>query len=116
MSFLFLLAEIHPNMAWAFIFQGAHAAKNKQDKYKAFMSACERFQPVFRHFLMERFPDPAGWYNRCIAYTRSVATNSIGRDAVHKGLFTSRDGGSEIEEKMTNVKDIFRFRLRFCSL
>ena len=109
-----------------FIFQGAHAAKSKQDKYKAFMSACERFQPVFRHFLMERFPDPADWYNRRIAYTRSVATNSIGKDSPRKGLFTPRDSGSESEkdqghvkttkEKMTDIREMFRFRLRFCSL
>ena len=73
-----------------FIIQGAHAAKSKQDKYKAFMSACERFQPVFRHFLMERFPDPADGYNRRIAYTRSVATNSIGKDFLFKDLFIPR--------------------------
>ena len=61
------------------LLQEAHSPKSKQDKYKVFMEACEKFQPVFRHFLMERFPDPAGWYNRRIAYTRSVATNSIGK-------------------------------------
>ena len=58
------------------IFQDAHSGKS--NKYKAFVSACNRFQPVFRHFLLERFPDPAQWYTRRTAYTRSVATNSIG--------------------------------------
>ncbi|KAJ8314522.1 hypothetical protein KUTeg_006672 [Tegillarca granosa] len=30
------------------------------------------------HFFMEKFPDPAVWYEKRLAYTKSVATNSIG--------------------------------------
>lgn len=38
----------------------------------------EHFHPVFRHFFLERFPDPAIWFERRLTYTRGVATSSIG--------------------------------------
>ena len=38
----------------------------------------EHFHPVFRHFFLERFPDPAVWFERRLCYTRGVATSSIG--------------------------------------
>ena len=38
----------------------------------------EHFNPVFRHFFLERFPDPAVWFERRLSYTRGVATSSIG--------------------------------------
>ena len=38
----------------------------------------EHFHPVFRHFFLERFPDPAVWFERRLTYTRGVATSSIG--------------------------------------
>lgn len=28
---------------------------------------------------MEKFPEPSQWYERRLAYTKSVATNSIGK-------------------------------------
>ncbi|XP_060082468.1 serine-protein kinase ATM-like [Ylistrum balloti] len=46
-------------------------------KYKTFLGVCSKFRPVFRHFFMEKFPEPAHWYERRLAYTKSVATNSI---------------------------------------
>lgn len=42
------------------------------------MAVCKRFLPVFRHFFMEKFRDPAAWFEARLAYTKSVATNSIG--------------------------------------
>lgn len=42
------------------------------------MEVCENFQPVFRYFCMEKFLDPAVWFEKRLAYTRSVATSSIG--------------------------------------
>ena len=39
---------------------------------------CERFQPVFHHFFMEYFPSPSEWFEKRLAYTRSVAASSIG--------------------------------------
>jgi len=38
---------------------------------------CKKFQPVFHHFFHENFPDPSQWFDRRLAYTRSVAANSI---------------------------------------
>ncbi|XP_041351980.1 serine-protein kinase ATM-like isoform X2 [Gigantopelta aegis] len=46
-------------------------------KLKLYLEACKHFHPVFRQFFMEKFSDPATWFERRLAYTRSVATNSI---------------------------------------
>ncbi|XP_030331993.1 serine-protein kinase ATM isoform X1 [Strigops habroptila] len=51
--------------------------KNSEEKYIVFMELCENFQPVFRYFCMEKFLDPAVWFEKRLAYTRSVATSSI---------------------------------------
>ncbi|EDO36404.1 predicted protein [Nematostella vectensis] len=37
----------------------------------------DHFKPVFRHFFLEKFVDPAEWFERRLAYTRSCATSSI---------------------------------------
>lgn len=52
--------------------------KHSEEKYRIFMEVCENFQPVFRYFCMEKFLDPAVWFEKRLAYTRSVATSSIG--------------------------------------
>ncbi|NWY72580.1 ATM kinase, partial [Erithacus rubecula] len=51
--------------------------KHSEEKYRIFMEICEKFQPVFRYFCMEKFLDPAVWFEKRLAYTRSVATSSI---------------------------------------
>ncbi|KAM6448107.1 serine-protein kinase ATM isoform 1-T2 [Liasis olivaceus] len=51
--------------------------KSFEEKYTIFMDICQNFQPVFRYFFMERFLDPAVWFEKRLAYTRSVATSSI---------------------------------------
>uniref|UniRef100_A0A452TSK9 Serine-protein kinase ATM n=1 Tax=Ursus maritimus TaxID=29073 RepID=A0A452TSK9_URSMA len=51
--------------------------KSFEEKYKTFMDVCQKFQPVFRYFCMEKFLDPAVWFEKRLAYTRSVATSSI---------------------------------------
>ncbi|XP_030303671.1 serine-protein kinase ATM isoform X2 [Calypte anna] len=51
--------------------------KHSEEKYNIFMKVCENFQPVFRYFCMEKFLDPALWFEKRLAYTRSVATSSI---------------------------------------
>ncbi|XP_053449896.1 serine-protein kinase ATM isoform X2 [Nycticebus coucang] len=51
--------------------------KSFEEKYETFMHICQNFQPVFRYFCMEKFLDPAVWFERRLAYTRSVATSSI---------------------------------------
>ena len=38
---------------------------------------CRRFRPVLHHFFLENFPQPSEWFERRLAYTRSVATSSI---------------------------------------
>ncbi|XP_062983150.1 serine-protein kinase ATM [Elgaria multicarinata webbii] len=48
-----------------------------EEKYALFMDICQNFQPVFRYFCMEKFLDPAVWFEKRLAYTRSVATSSI---------------------------------------
>ncbi|RHY33815.1 hypothetical protein DYB32_001375 [Aphanomyces invadans] len=47
------------------------------DKYQAFMEIQAHFTPVFHHYFLEKYPDPATWYARREAYTRSVAVTSI---------------------------------------
>ncbi|NP_001081968.1 ATM serine/threonine kinase L homeolog [Xenopus laevis] len=48
-----------------------------EEKYQMFLNVCENFRPVFRYFCMEKFLDPAMWFEKRLAYTRSVATSSI---------------------------------------
>nr|XP_033803696.1 serine-protein kinase ATM isoform X2 [Geotrypetes seraphini] len=48
-----------------------------EDKCQVFLDVCQHFQPVFRYFCMEKFLDPAVWFEKRLAYTRSVATSSI---------------------------------------
>ncbi|XP_053166934.1 serine-protein kinase ATM [Hemicordylus capensis] len=51
--------------------------KDFEEKYTIFMDICQNFQPVFRYFCIEKFLDPAVWFEKRLAYTRSVATSSI---------------------------------------
>ena len=44
---------------------------------RRFDSVTERFPPVMHHFFLETFRDPATWFERRLAYTRSVAVNSM---------------------------------------
>lgn len=57
------------------------------EKLQAYREVCKNFRPVFRYFCMERFLDPAVWMEKRLAYTRSVATSSIGTDRSHKTFF-----------------------------
>ncbi|OQR87194.1 phosphatidylinositol kinase (PIK-5) [Achlya hypogyna] len=47
------------------------------DKHRAFLEIQANFTPVFHHFFLEKYPDPANWYAKRVAYTRSVAVTSI---------------------------------------
>ena len=60
-------------------FQKACGEGSRKMKYETFIKVCCNFKPVFRHFFLENFPDPADWYQRRLAYTHSVSTNSIGK-------------------------------------
>uniref|UniRef100_A0A2C9VRS0 Serine/threonine-protein kinase ATM n=1 Tax=Manihot esculenta TaxID=3983 RepID=A0A2C9VRS0_MANES len=50
---------------------------NEKDKRKAFQEICENFRPVMHHFFLERFLQPADWFEKRLAYTRSVAASSM---------------------------------------
>ncbi|KAJ8771786.1 hypothetical protein K2173_026963 [Erythroxylum novogranatense] len=50
---------------------------NAKDKRKAFHEVCENFRPVMHHFFLERFLQPADWFEKRLAYTRSVAASSM---------------------------------------
>jgi len=38
---------------------------------------CTHFRPVMHHFFLEKFPSPPVWYERRLAYSRSVAVSSM---------------------------------------
>lgn len=58
--------------------QGGNAEVCTQAKQsKLYKTISEKFRPVFHHFFLEHFPQPAQWFERRLAYTRSVATSSI---------------------------------------
>ncbi|KAJ8666945.1 hypothetical protein QAD02_008607 [Eretmocerus hayati] len=45
--------------------------------YAAYQKCCENFHPAFHHFFTEKYLAPEIWFERRLAYTRSVATTSI---------------------------------------
>lgn len=51
--------------------------QNSVDKLAAYQEIEANFTPVFHHFFLETYPDPAIWYQCRLAYTKSVAVNSI---------------------------------------
>lgn len=51
--------------------------ENGKDKRKIFQEVCENFRPVMHHFFLERFLQPADWFEKRLAYTRSVAASSM---------------------------------------
>lgn len=50
---------------------------SKKPLRQRFDEVCEHFKPVLHHFFLERFREPATWFERRLAYTRSVAVSSI---------------------------------------
>ena len=53
------------------------AGRSRQERLEAYLEVTDHFKPVFRHYFLERYPDPSEWFRRRVAYTRSVASNSI---------------------------------------
>ncbi|GAB7347204.1 hypothetical protein MBLNU459_g3311t2 [Dothideomycetes sp. NU459] len=49
----------------------------KEQRYKEYKGVTEKFQPVLRHFFLERFEDPDEWFERRLAYSRSTAAISM---------------------------------------
>ncbi|KAK7281904.1 hypothetical protein RIF29_10269 [Crotalaria pallida] len=61
---------------WSFLRCREHMA-NERDKRKAFQEVCNNFRPVMHYFFLERFLQPAEWFEKRLAYTRSVAASSM---------------------------------------
>eukprot|EP00794_Sanderia_malayensis_P017373 gene17373-19112_t len=55
----------------------ATLGNGKKSKHNVFLEIMRNFRPVFRHFFYEKFTEPADWFARRLAYTRSLATSSI---------------------------------------
>lgn len=53
------------------------AALPAHEKLEVFHSACEQFQPAFRHFFLETHKLPPAWFGMRLNYTRSASTTSI---------------------------------------
>ena len=66
---------IHTHILYLSQDAGSEPAK----RLKAYQEICAHFHPVFRHFFMERYTKPDEWFERRLVYTRSVATNSVGK-------------------------------------
>ncbi|EDV19270.1 uncharacterized protein TRIADDRAFT_33879, partial [Trichoplax adhaerens] len=50
---------------------------NSTNKLHSYHEITDHFHPVFRHFFFENFLNPVEWFERRLAYTRSVAASSI---------------------------------------
>ncbi|XP_020548356.1 serine/threonine-protein kinase ATM [Sesamum indicum] len=61
---------------WTFMECRQHMT-TETNKRKAFQEVCDNFRPVMHHFFLERFSDPADWFDKRLAYTRSVAASSM---------------------------------------
>ncbi|KAI9775556.1 MAG: Serine/threonine-protein kinase tel1 [Geoglossum umbratile] len=46
-------------------------------RVKAYLQVAEHFHPVMRYFFMERFDNPDDWFEKRLAYSRSIAATSI---------------------------------------
>ncbi|TYZ58136.1 hypothetical protein PybrP1_009937 [[Pythium] brassicae (nom. inval.)] len=51
-----------------------NALKAAADKPAAYAEIERHFTPVFHHFFLEKFPDPAAWHRRRLAFVQSAAT------------------------------------------
>jgi len=57
----------------------SNTAKHKEPKYRLeqYLKCTKAFRPVFHHFFLERWPQPAAWFARRLAYANSLATGSM---------------------------------------
>ncbi|KAI3684521.1 hypothetical protein L6452_33745 [Arctium lappa] len=61
---------------WSFPKCRQHMA-TENNKRKAYQEVSDNFRPVMHHFFLERFLHPADWFEKRLAYTRSVAASSM---------------------------------------
>ena len=69
---------------WAVNMYFSLQSATTEGKKRAYEEICDKFRPVFRHFFLEKFYSPPVWFERRLAYTRSVATNSIGKVSLQR--------------------------------
>jgi len=68
----------HPkDITYAQCHQMLKNVSREEELRKTYDKVCSMFKPVLRHFFLEMFHQPADWYKHRLAYTRSVAVNSI---------------------------------------
>lgn len=67
--------DLKPNNCRKFISDAQ--TKSVDQRIKMYRSVCDQFHPVLRYFFMERFQNPDIWFEKRLAYTRSVAASSI---------------------------------------
>lgn len=67
--------DLKPNNCRKFI--ADVQTKSVDQRIKIYRNVCEHFHPVLRYFFMERFENPDVWFEKRLAYTRSVAASSI---------------------------------------
>ena len=53
------------------------AKESNEVRLKTFREICQRFKPAMRFWFLERFLDPDEWFEKRLAFTRSLASNSI---------------------------------------
>ena len=75
-------AKYHPNDMTPYECRyKLHEAEEKglphAKKVAMYESVTKNCQPVFRHFWLEKFPDPNIWFAKRLAYVRSVAATSM---------------------------------------
>lgn len=68
----------HPkDITYAQCHQMLKNVSREEELRKTYDKVCSMFKPVLRHFFLEMFHQPPDWYKHRLAYTRSVAVNSI---------------------------------------
>ncbi|XP_063982057.1 serine-protein kinase ATM [Diachasmimorpha longicaudata] len=50
---------------------------SNDERLKVYLKICEHLHPAFQYFFLEKFPSPETWFERRMAYIRSVATTSM---------------------------------------
>ncbi|XP_047515657.1 serine-protein kinase ATM [Pieris napi] len=69
--------DISPNIARGKIKESQERKLSNKQKLAVFNEILRVFKPVFHYFFTEHYLDPVTWYERRLAYTRSVATSSM---------------------------------------
>ncbi|KAH6798041.1 Serine/Threonine-kinase ATM-like protein [Perilla frutescens var. hirtella] len=61
---------------WTFM-ECRQRMSTETNKRKSFQEVCNNFRPAMHYFFLERFSHPADWFEKRLAYTRSVAASSM---------------------------------------